>query len=73
MKNNALLQILLEDAFCHVKKIIIRMALGKKNIQNPPTDIPLPSRREKSPLSYFLKFKPLDMINLHDAFNTTKN
>lgn len=42
MKNNALLQILLEDAFCHVKKIIIRMSLGKKNIQNLPQTSPSP-------------------------------
>lgn len=49
------------------------MALGKENIENPPTDIPPPPRRGKSPLSYFLKCKALDMINAYHAFNTTKN
>lgn len=62
-----------ENAFCHVKKIITRMASGKENIQNLPIDIPLSRRRRKSPPSYFLKFKLLDILNPYHAFDMTKN
>lgn len=52
------------------------MARGKDNTQNLPADIslppPTPTRRGKSPLSYCLKLKPLDMINPHHALNTTR-
>lgn len=58
-----------KDALCHVKKIITR----KENIQNPPTDISLSPRRRKSPPSYFLTFKLLDILNTYHVFIMTKN